>query len=219
MIINNILLYILHAIIQMSDEPGRVTKIELGQDNQEMVYLDLIKKSESPFEVLPAMKAEWLEAVPVVVRLHDKLSKLNMKLGNLFVDAAEEDDLYLLKELLENYRVSVDVDHKSTPGLTALHYACLKGHVKVVKWLLEQKADIEREDEKGRTGLVHAVEAGNVDVLKILVSNGAELNAKSSISALHKAILKRQTDCAEILIDNGCNVNQQVYNLKIHRKI
>jgi len=62
-----------------------------------------------------------------------------MKLENLFVDATEEDDLYILKELFENYKISVDVDHKSSPGV----------NIKVVEWLLEQKADIEKEDEEG----------------------------------------------------------------------
>ena len=196
----------------MAGETGRVIKVGMEEDGGgERVHLELIKSS---FKPLPAMKPEWLEAVPVAIKLHEKLSKLKSQLGNLLVQAAQEGDLYLLQELIENHKVSVDVDHKSTPGLTALHTACRQGRLKVIELLLDQGADIEKADEKGRTALYHAVKGGEEEVLRLLIKKGADLDIKTNIrglTALRKAITKRHTQCAEILIDNGCDVNLQVY--------
>lgn len=107
--------------------------------------------------IIPPMSTEWLEPIPVASKLHDSLSKLSSKLGDLFVEAAQEGDLYLVKKLVQNYQVSVDVTHQSTPGLTALHLACWRGRMKVAQWLLDQKANIETADQKGRTAVYFAV--------------------------------------------------------------
>jgi len=183
----------------------------MDEDKGERVHLELM--NESFFKPLPVMKPEWLEAVPVAFKLHQKLSKMKTKLGNLFVQSALEGDLYILRELLENFKVSVDVDHKSTPGLTALHLACQKGRLEIVEWLLEKKANIEKSDEKGRTALYHAVKGGEEAVLQLLIKNGADKDIKTKtkgLTALQKAIAKKQTECAKILIENECDVNHQV---------
>jgi len=195
----------------VAGETGRITQIDIGLDGLENIYLDMI---ESIFKPLPPMKPEWLEAVPVAFRIHDKLLKLKLKLGNLFVEAALESDLYALKDLLENYKVPVDVDHKSMPGFTALHLACRKGRLEAVEWLLENGADIEKTDEKGRTALYHAVKGGEEEILRFLIKKGANLDTTTTrrgLTALQKAIVKRQTKCAEILVDNGCKVNVKVF--------
>ena len=93
----------------------------MGQDGVEHVHLDMM--TESVFKSVPAINSEWLEAVPMAFTVHDKLSQLKIKLGNLFVEAAQEGDLYILKHLFQNHKVSVDMDHKSRAGLTALHSA------------------------------------------------------------------------------------------------
>ncbi len=195
----------------MAGEKGRISQIEMGKDGVEHAHLVML--TESALKPLPAMNPEWLEALPVAIRAHNKLFKLKSKLGNLFVETAQEDDLYILEDLLLNQNVPVDVVHKSTPGLTALHTACRLGRHKVVEWLLKKGADIEKVDEKGRTALYHAVKGGEEEVLRFLIKKGANLDTKTNtrgMTALQKAIAKRQTKCTEVLIDNGCDVNHQV---------
>lgn len=107
--------------------------------------------------IIPAMSPEWLEPLPMASKLHNGLSKLSSKLSDLFVEAAGEGDLYLVNNMVKNYQVSLDATHQSTAGLTALHLACRRGHIPVIKWLLDQKANIEKADQKGRRAIYYAV--------------------------------------------------------------
>ncbi len=51
-------------------------------------------------------------------------------------------------------------DCLNTPKQTALHWACLRGHIACVAVLLNAKADIERKDESGYSPLMLAVQQG-----------------------------------------------------------
>ena len=44
-----------------------------------------------------------------------------------------------------------DVDAKKKGDLTALHFAALKGHTEVVKFLFENGAEINAKDENNHT--------------------------------------------------------------------
>ncbi len=62
---------------------------------------------------------------------------------------------------------SVDAE-KQTP----LHWASGKGHVEVVKLLLEKGADLIAANSSGWTPLHWASENGHVEVVKLLLENG-----------------------------------------------
>ena len=51
-------------------------------------------------------------------------------------------------------------------GLTALCWACLKGHLNIVKSLLERDSDIDHEDKNGRTPLDLAAFFGDPQVVR-----------------------------------------------------
>lgn len=189
----------------MAGEIGKVEKID-----DDHIYLHFMEK-----ELLtPGMQPEWLEILPVTTKLHDRLSRLSSKLGDLFVEAAQEGDLYLVKELVIHFKVPKGVAHTSKPGFTALHMACRRGRREVVEWLLSApKVDLEKADDKGRTAIYHAVKGGEVALLKLLINNGADLDVqkkKKRCTALHKAADNQQMKCAEMLIESNCKVNIQV---------
>ena len=63
--------------------------------------------------------------------------------------------------------------------MTTLHFACLRGNLQVVQYLVEKGANIEAKDWDKNTPLHLASYRGNTDVVKYLVSKGANKYAKN----------------------------------------
>ena len=51
--------------------------------------------------------------------------------------------------------------------MTALHYACKKQNIELIKLLIEEKSDVESKDNVGRTPLFYALLTENMDVIKV----------------------------------------------------
>ena len=74
-----------------------------------------------------------------------------------FVKVRKEGELDILKAMVE--RTQVDLESRAGDGRTALHEAAVHGHLPVVQYLCEQRADKEARDVNGGTPLRWA--AGN----------------------------------------------------------
>ena len=77
-----------------------------------------------------------------------------------------------------------DVDirefRKSSKGSTPLHVAAEKGHLEVVKTLIQHGAVVDARDKEMNTPLMLAVRNnGTLDVVKYLVEHGADIRAKN----------------------------------------
>lgn len=59
-------------------------------------------------------------------------------------------------------------------------FNCGRGHIEVIKLLLEKGADIEAADSNGRTLLYRASLNGHDKVVKLLLEKGADMNTKDS---------------------------------------
>ena len=57
--------------------------------------------------------------------------------------------------------------------------ACYKGHYKIAKYLMEQKADVNRKSIKGNTALHDCAESGSLEIMKLLLASGARIYGKS----------------------------------------
>ncbi len=68
-------------------------------------------------------------------------------------------------------------DRDPDSGMTALHYAALKGKTRAVKFLIARGADVNVADPSGDTPLHLAAGGGHADVADILLSKGADINA------------------------------------------
>ena len=76
------------------------------------------------------------------------------------MNAASENELHVVTELMSKYSAGVDDGNTSKDGMTTLQAACRNGHVPVIELLLCRGADMEKEDEKGRRAIYPAVKGG-----------------------------------------------------------
>ncbi len=86
---------------------------------------------------------------------------------------------------------------------TPLHWASARGHVKVVRVLLEHGADVAVQNEDGSTPLHRASRRGRVEVVHVLLQHGADPRAqdKNKSTPLHQASSGGHVDCARVLLE------------------
>jgi len=60
------------------------------------------------------------------------------------------------------------------PGWSALHYAAIKGHSKIVALLISKGASVNEHSLDGDTPLILAVRSGNTDTVQALIKAGAD---------------------------------------------
>ena len=70
----------------------------------------------------------------------------------------------------------IDLNYHDGKGFTALHYACIKGNIKIVDILLKAKCDPNIINFEKEVPLHIASKKGNLDLCKKLIENGALLN-------------------------------------------
>ncbi|OPB40809.1 ankyrin repeat protein [Trichoderma guizhouense] len=97
-------------------------------------------------------------------------------------------------------------------GRTALQAASERGHLSIVKLLLELGAAVNAPPSPiaGRTALQAACSGGFVAVVQLLLENGAQVNAPSArykgITALQGACLQGSTEIVDLLLKSGADV-------------
>jgi ankyrin repeat protein len=123
-------------------------------------------------------------------------------------DAASEGDLVKIQTLVSgNPNLADSADDK---GSTPLHLASSKGHLEVVKFLVEKGADIEAVNGRGFTPLQLAAYGRHREVVEFLLEKGANIDAKNKsneMTALDFSLLKEiqvhKLDIAPFLISKG----------------
>lgn len=92
----------------------------------------------------------------------------------------------------------------STPVATPLHTAAKRGHTKIVRLLLEHKAQCDIRDHEGLTPLIYATMGGHEEVVGLLLSHGASvgLTDQQNRSALHWAVMNRFDRLLKVLLGN-----------------
>jgi ankyrin repeat protein len=113
---------------------------------------------------------------------------------------AKFDQLMKKKPALE-FRESLD-------GKTALHFACIKSNMEMVKKLIQAGAKVDAQDKAGRTPLMCAVATGGYEIVKLLLDRGAEINRKEKFyqwTPLLFAALNGHQEIVRLLLSRGAD--------------
>ena len=90
---------------------------------------------------------------------------------------------------------NTDVNAKDGNGMTALHYAIIKGYPKLLdKLLAREDIEVNSTDGNGFTALHHAIIKGSTDLVdKLLVREDIKVNIKDGdgLTPLHHAVMQR----------------------------
>jgi ankyrin repeat protein len=109
-----------------------------------------------------------------------------------------------------------DPDYGDSTTGSALSYACMYGHLKRVKLLVNAGANVNYKGGYGRTPLMYATGAEAEDcleIMKILLEKGADPSARNDgdddafTDALSATLWKIPVERFKLLIDYGYNVN------------
>ena len=97
---------------------------------------------------------------------------------------------------------------------TPLHWASLRGHLEVVRYLLEHGANVKAQDKDGSMPLHWASRKGRREVIRVLIQHKADANAqdKNKLTPLHKASSRGCADSARFFLEHGVDVLAQDKN-------
>jgi len=124
-----------------------------------------------------------------------------------------------------NCSTSETIEEEPRKGMTALEWAARKGHIEVVKALLENKADVNKSGQYGIT-LLHVAAAGLLitEVVTVLFDNKADVNAglhTDGATPLHVACQVGHIEIVKLMLENKSEVNasRHTINQSIHPSI
>ncbi|GAB1605616.1 hypothetical protein Ahia01_000843700 [Argonauta hians] len=122
------------------------------------------------------------------------------------LDAAKHGYSQRVQEILQSDRTCVH--HIDQDGLSALHWAALRGNDTICTLLLDATAQADKCDFKGCTVLHAAVRGGHTPCVQLLLSRGATVNVQdnSGCTPLHVACQLGYSDIAKHLLERGADV-------------
>ncbi|MBM3736907.1 MAG: hypothetical protein FJW39_14080 [Acidobacteria bacterium] len=94
-------------------------------------------------------------------------------------------------------------------GQTALVFSARSGDYESTRLLVEAGANVNDADAWGVSALVYAAHSGFTDLAAYLLAKGADPNrAGAGFTALHIAIMRRDTRLVQALLERGANPNE-----------
>ena len=119
-------------------------------------------------------------------------------------------------EVVDYFLPGADPNELDALGATPLFDAAWRGHLAIVKLLVEHGADVNVQDSVGRTALRYSIwdswqipEADRLAVAEYLIQQGADVDqaAADGYTPLHEAASRGYQSIVEVLIEQGADVN------------
>lgn len=154
--------------------------------------------------VMAATVARQTAAVRALVETEADVDIRDDRLDNPFLFAGAEGILDILRLVNE---AGADPAITNRYGGTALIPACERGHVDVVRYLLEESdVDVDHVNNLGWTGLLEAIiladgDAAHQEIVRLLLENGADpdLADRDGVTPLAHARARGQAEIAALL--------------------
>jgi len=121
--------------------------------------------------------------------------------------AVDRGDSVAVKSILD--RQPDDLNARDSLGMTPLNQAAFKGHIYLVRMLLDRGADFRIGDKDSSLPIHNAAVAGQTGSIALLIDKGSDINAqdRNGETALLFASSYRKFETAAWLIEKGANVN------------
>ncbi|NIM90963.1 MAG: DUF3471 domain-containing protein [Candidatus Aminicenantes bacterium] len=119
------------------------------------------------------------------------------------VEAAKKGDLQTVKTILAQDPSRLNATDQD--NYTPLHWACMRAHWNIVKYLIGKGADLNVIGGDGGSPVNWAAHHDNVEIIKLMVERGAKLNNRNKwgMTELHTAIWRGCIRLVEYLLDQG----------------
>ena len=103
-----------------------------------------------------------------------------------------------------------NADNPTETGSTPLKPACYDGRFKIVKYLVDQRADVNTVNYQKHTCLMTACHAGHYEVVQYLLEKGADPERKSitSETALHYSAWSGHFAISKLLAETGITMTK-----------
>ncbi|KAM9848156.1 uncharacterized protein ACBR49_009437 [Aulostomus maculatus] len=187
-----------------SSEPEEVSVVALHTDKSGRLKLETV---DDLFNILQLRKRRRERKTPI----HKKQQPAPEIVPDTvdeqqFLTAAMDNKMPLVEKYLSDGGNPDVADHFQR---TALHKASFKGHVEVMKRLLDAGAAFEQRDKLEATAVHWACRGGSLPALQLLLDQGAKFTSRDKLrsSPLHVAVRTGHCECAEHLIHCGADVN------------
>ncbi|XP_041363273.1 ankyrin repeat and KH domain-containing protein 1-like [Gigantopelta aegis] len=150
----------------------------------------------------------FTEVVQEIIKANARVEVHNENGHTPLMEAASAGHVEVARILLDN-GAGINT-HSNEFKESALTLACYKGHLEMVKFLLEAGADQEHKTDEMHTALMEASMDGHVEVARLLLDSGAQVNmpADSFESPLTLAACGGHVDLASLLIERGANIEE-----------